>query len=111
MSPLLFVFAAPFFIVTFLGEAWLRKRRGLSFDTKDGARSVGMGVVFLLINLALQGVTFALFQRLYEHRFVDLGDAWYLWPLALVANMTASSSLGFAMPSMSLCGGIRHCVW
>ena len=86
MSPLVFVFAAPFFIVTFLGEAWLRKRRGLSFDARDGARSVGMGGVFLLINLALQGVTFALFQVLYEHRFVDLGNAWYLWPLAVVAD-------------------------
>ncbi|MEO6575719.1 MAG: sterol desaturase family protein [Polyangiaceae bacterium] len=86
MSPYLLVFAAPFFLVTLLLEAWARKRRGMSFDKRDGARSVGMGAVFLLINLVLQGATYALFLVIYEHRFFDLGFAWYVWPLALLAD-------------------------
>jgi sterol desaturase/sphingolipid hydroxylase (fatty acid hydroxylase superfamily) len=86
MSPFLLVFAAPFFLVTLFFEAWLRRRRGLAFDAKDGARSVGMGFVFLLINLVLQAGNYAIFEVLYEHRFFELGHAWFLWPLALLAD-------------------------
>ncbi|HVU04357.1 MAG TPA: sterol desaturase family protein [Polyangiaceae bacterium] len=86
MSPLLILLAIPVFIGTFLGEAWIRRKKGLPFDSKDGASSVAMGAGFLLVNLALQGATLALFQFLYDHRLVSLGDGPWVWGLALVAD-------------------------
>ncbi len=56
--------AVVFFLCTFLAEAWVRRRRGMPFDSRDGARSVGMGIGFLVINLAVQGVLFAFFKLL-----------------------------------------------
>jgi sterol desaturase/sphingolipid hydroxylase (fatty acid hydroxylase superfamily) len=86
MSPKLILLAVPFFLATLLVEAWVRKRRGLGFDTKDGATSVGMGFGFLLLNLALKGVTLGLFQIIYDHRILDLGDHLWVFPLALLAQ-------------------------
>ena len=86
MSPTVILAIAPFFILTFLAEAWLRKRRGLSFDRKDGFVSVMSGVGFLVINLALHGGMYGLTQVLYDHRLVDLGSAWPIWALALVVD-------------------------
>ena len=84
MSPKLILLAVPFFLVTLLVEAWARKRRGLGFDTKDGATSVGMGFGFLLLNLALKGVTLGLFQIIYDHRILDLGDVAVIFVSELV---------------------------
>jgi sterol desaturase/sphingolipid hydroxylase (fatty acid hydroxylase superfamily) len=86
MSPILILLAVPLFIGTFWGEAWLRRRRGMSFDVADGATSVGMGAGFLAINLLASGAALALFQVLYEHRFWDLGGGAWVWGLALVAD-------------------------
>jgi len=87
MSPALVSLFVPLFVATFLGEAWLRKRRGLGFDGKDGRTSVALGFGFLVINVALQGLTLGLFQVLYQqHRLFDLGTGAWVWALALVAD-------------------------
>ncbi len=86
MSPRLILFVVPFFIATFLGEAWLRKRKGLSFDAKDGWVSVASGLGFLLISLVLHGGMYRVTEVLYAHRFVELGNSWPVWALALVAD-------------------------
>lgn len=86
MSPRLILVIAPLFILTFLLEAWLRKRRGLPFDTRDGFVSVMSGVGFLVINLALYGAMYGLTAFIYEHRLFDLGDSWPVWALALVVD-------------------------
>src|SRR4051812_28989698 len=78
--------AVLFFLCTFLAEAWLRRRRGMPFDQRDGARSVAMGTGFLLINLAAQGLMYAFFKVLYDHRFVELGSAAWVWVAALIVD-------------------------
>ncbi|CAN5776224.1 sterol desaturase family protein [soil metagenome] len=77
---------APLFILTFLGEAWLRKRRGMSFDKRDGWVSVMSGVGFLVVSFILNGAMFGLTSIIYEHRFFDLGDTWPIWALVIVAD-------------------------
>ena len=86
MSPRLILLIAPFFIVTFVVEAWLRRRRGLLFDRRDGFVSVMSGVGFLALNLVLHGGMYGLTAWLYEHRLVELGSSWPIWALALVAD-------------------------
>ena len=83
---LLILFAIPFFLATLLGEAWLRRRRNMGFDTKDGWTSVGLGVGNLLINLAVQGAQLALSTVLFEHRLVDLGTGPLAWALLILAD-------------------------
>ncbi len=83
---LLIVFAIPFFLVTLLGEAFLRHRRGLSFDRRDAATSVGLGLGNLLINLAIRGAQLALSTVLYEHRVIDLGTGALVWFALLLAD-------------------------
>jgi len=83
---LLILFAIPFFLLTLVGEAWLRRRRGLPFDYRDGATSVGLGVGNLVINLAIQGAQLALSFVLYEHRVIDLGTGWLAWALLILAD-------------------------
>ncbi len=85
MSRFIFL-AIPFFIVTFVGEAWLRRRRGMSFDRRDGVLSSALGVGNLLVNLAFKGLQLAIAVVLYEHRLVDLGTGLVAWSVALVAD-------------------------
>jgi sterol desaturase/sphingolipid hydroxylase (fatty acid hydroxylase superfamily) len=77
---------APIFIGTFLAEAWLRRRRGMGFDTRDGASSVGMGFGYLILSLLLEGTTLAAFALVYRHRVFDIGNVWWVWLIALVAD-------------------------
>jgi sterol desaturase/sphingolipid hydroxylase (fatty acid hydroxylase superfamily) len=86
MSPTLILLAVPFFIATFWGEAHLRRRRGMPFDVEDGATSVAMGTVFLVINLIGSGLTMTRAEVLYEHRLWSLEDGAWVWALALVAD-------------------------
>jgi sterol desaturase/sphingolipid hydroxylase (fatty acid hydroxylase superfamily) len=86
MSPRLILVVVPFFILTFVGEAWLRKRKGMPFDVTDGKVSVLSGVGFLVINLLLHGGMVGLMTILYEHRLFELGSSWPIWALALVAD-------------------------
>jgi sterol desaturase/sphingolipid hydroxylase (fatty acid hydroxylase superfamily) len=86
VSPLIVLFATPIFLGTLFGEAWLRKRRGLGFDAKDGMSSVGMGTGFGVLSLLLEGLTLSLFAFVYRYRVFDIGDAWWVWPVALVAD-------------------------
>jgi sterol desaturase/sphingolipid hydroxylase (fatty acid hydroxylase superfamily) len=83
---LLILFAIPFFLATLIGEAWLRRRRNMAFDYKDGATSVGLGIGNLLINLAIQGGQLAVSTVLYEHRFFDLGTGPFAWLLLVLAD-------------------------
>lgn len=86
MSRELVLLSVPIFLATLFAEAWWRKRRGLGFDARDGATSVGMGAGFAVISGALEGLTLLLFARVYEHRLFDAGDAWWVWGLAIVAD-------------------------
>jgi sterol desaturase/sphingolipid hydroxylase (fatty acid hydroxylase superfamily) len=83
---LLILFAIPFFIATLLGEAWLRRRRNMGFDAKDGWTSVGLGIGNLLINLGIQGVQLGVSTFLFEYRVVDLGTGPLAWALLILAD-------------------------
>ncbi|NUP08183.1 MAG: sterol desaturase family protein [Polyangiaceae bacterium] len=85
MSSLIW-FAIPMFLATLIGEAWLRRRRKMGFDYKDGATSIGLGLGNLLINLAIQGGQLALSTALYELRIVDLGTGALVWLLLFFAD-------------------------
>ncbi len=83
---LLILFAIPFFLATLIGEAWLRRRRRLAFDTKDAVTSVGLGLGNLLINLATAGAQLALSTVIFEHRVFDMGTGPLAWALLLLAD-------------------------
>jgi sterol desaturase/sphingolipid hydroxylase (fatty acid hydroxylase superfamily) len=85
MSRFIF-FLIPFFIVTFVGEAWVRRKKGVGFDRKDGVLSSAIGVGNLLINFAFKGVQLVIAVWLYERRLVDLGTGVLAYALALVAD-------------------------
>lgn len=83
---LLILFAIPFFVLTLVGEAWLRRRRNLAFDVKDGATSVGLGLGNLLISMALQGALLAGSTVLFEYRLFDMGTGPLAWLLLIVVD-------------------------
>ncbi len=78
--------AIPFFIVTFLAEAWLRSRRGLSLDKGESLTSSALGLGNLLVNFAFKGMQLAIAVVLFEHRLVDLGTGLFAFAVALVAD-------------------------
>ena len=67
MSRLIFL-AIPFFIITVVGEAWLRRRRGMAVDRSDDVTSGALGLGNLLVNFAFKGLQLAMAVVLYEHR-------------------------------------------
>jgi sterol desaturase/sphingolipid hydroxylase (fatty acid hydroxylase superfamily) len=83
---LLILFAIPFFLATLIGEAWLRHRRKMAFDYKDGATSIGLGLGNLFINLGIQGAQLGLSTVLYQYRIVDLGTGPLAWFLLILAD-------------------------
>jgi sterol desaturase/sphingolipid hydroxylase (fatty acid hydroxylase superfamily) len=85
MSPLILL-AIPFFAVTVVGEAWLRRRRGMPFDRSDGATSLALGLGNVLVNLAIRGAHLGVSTALFERRVVDAGTGALAWVLLFIAD-------------------------
>ncbi|NLY92665.1 MAG: sterol desaturase family protein [Myxococcales bacterium] len=84
----LIYFAIPFFFLTmFLEWARLRGRtEKKGYERKDTFASLSMGVGSLFVSAAVKIPEVAMYVALYELRLFDLPDAWWVWPLLIVAE-------------------------
>ncbi len=85
------LYAIPFFVLSMALEALALRRKPTAYERRDTLTSLSGGLGFLLVALVAKGATFALYERVYAHRLVDLGAlrahgvaAWY--PLLLLAE-------------------------
>lgn len=88
----LILYAIPAFIALMALEvAWAKRRlaSGVSvvgYELKDSAASLTMGLGSLAIGVVAAFLRVPFFAWLYEHRFLDLGSAWWSWILLLFAE-------------------------
>ena len=79
--------AIPLFIGLMLLELVLSlSRRVRGYEVKDTFTSLAMGVGNRIIYAVIGGGLLALQLWLYEHRLIDLGQAWWVWVLCFFAE-------------------------
>lgn len=81
-------YAIPFFFLTLAAEYFaVRNRVGLKgHEKRDTAASLAMGVGSLFTSAAAIVPEVAAYQFLYEYRIFDLPNAWWVWPLLIIAE-------------------------
>lgn len=85
--PDLSILAAPGYLVLLALEVVLVQRLGKgSYEARDTAASLAMGVGNVLVTLAMKGATLGAFFIAYEHRFFELGTGAWAWLLLFVAE-------------------------
>ncbi len=94
----LILYAIPAFIALMALElAWAKRRLAapraasaapsiVGYELKDSAASLTMGLGSIFIGVVAAFLRVPFFAWLYEHRFVDLGSAWWSWILLLFAE-------------------------
>lgn len=88
----LILYAIPAFIALMALEvAWAKRRLAsgasvVGYELKDSAASLTMGLGSLGIGVVAAFLRVPFFAWLYEHRFLDLGSAWWSWILLLFAE-------------------------
>lgn len=88
----LILYAIPAFIALMALEvAWAKRRLAsgppiVGYELKDSAASLTMGLGSLGIGVVAAFLRVPFFAWLYEHRFLDLGAAWWSWILLLFAE-------------------------
>jgi sterol desaturase/sphingolipid hydroxylase (fatty acid hydroxylase superfamily) len=88
---LLILYAIPGFIALLLLEIVVsrstqRGKESNGYKLRDTFASLAMGVGSLITKIPVVGIIFAFNSFLYEYRFVELGDAWWVWPALLLAD-------------------------
>jgi sterol desaturase/sphingolipid hydroxylase (fatty acid hydroxylase superfamily) len=80
--------AIPAFIALVIVEAlWLRNRGELrGYERRDTAASLAMGVLAVIVTGFAKLASIPFFAVLYDHRFADLGRAWWSWGVLLFAE-------------------------
>lgn len=79
--------AIPFFVLLVFIEIVLWKaRRRVRYETRDAAASLGLGLGNVAAGALGGGLVYALYTWVYDHRVFDLGDGWWVFPVALLAN-------------------------
>jgi len=79
--------AAPGYLQLLALEAWAARRQGrTSYEPRDTAASLAMGVGNVLVVLTLQGVTLGAFFLAYEHRRFEPGTGPISWLLLFFAE-------------------------
>ena len=79
--------AIPAFIVLMLVEVSVGALRGRqTYERRDTAASLAMGLGNVGINLLSKGVKGVLFFALYEQRLFDLGSGWVVWLVLLFVD-------------------------
>jgi sterol desaturase/sphingolipid hydroxylase (fatty acid hydroxylase superfamily) len=85
--PDLSMLAAPGYLALLLVEALLAARLGKgSYEARDTAASLTMGVGNVLVTLAMKGVTLGAFFLAYDHRLFELGTGPFAWLLLFFAE-------------------------
>jgi len=85
--PDLSMLAAPGYLALLVVEALLGTRLGkASYEARDTAASLAMGVGNVLVTLAMKGVTLGAFFLAYDHRLFELGTGPSAWLLLFFAE-------------------------
>jgi sterol desaturase/sphingolipid hydroxylase (fatty acid hydroxylase superfamily) len=75
------LYAVPFFILTMIVEAMMSRDRSdvVGYEPLDTAASLAMGIGNRITFAAVHGLTIGFLFLLWDHRFFDLGFAWWAW--------------------------------
>lgn len=87
--PNLVLYAIPLFILSMIVEGlWTVRHPGASqgYERRDATASIAMGLLSLFVGAAAKLLSLPFYAWLYEHRFVDLGAAWWSWLVLLFAE-------------------------
>ncbi len=72
-------YAIPGFVLLMIVEAFLNRRWGQrGYERRDTAASLAMGLGNVFINIALEGLKVPFLLWLYQHRWFDLGNGWFV---------------------------------
>lgn len=85
----LITYAIPVFIATLLIELWILRGPGhqlRGYKWRDTLASLSMGIGSLLVKIPVAASIFAFNTWLYQYRFFDLGQAWWMWALLLLSE-------------------------
>jgi sterol desaturase/sphingolipid hydroxylase (fatty acid hydroxylase superfamily) len=84
----LVLYSIPAFIASVLIElAWARRHPEVTgYERKDTLASLSMGLLNVGISAIAKLVSLPFLAWLYEHRVLDLGDAWWSWLVLLFAE-------------------------
>src|SRR5690606_30097845 len=73
-------FAIPVFMLLIVAEVlWSRRHLPTNYELRDTAASILMGFGNLAIGAAYGGVVYAATNAVYQHRLVDLPEAWWVF--------------------------------
>jgi sterol desaturase/sphingolipid hydroxylase (fatty acid hydroxylase superfamily) len=79
--------AIPFFILLiFVEMAMWKARRRVRYETRDAGASLLMGLGNVAAGVLSGGALYGLFSWVHGHRLFDLGQGWWAFPVALLAN-------------------------
>jgi sterol desaturase/sphingolipid hydroxylase (fatty acid hydroxylase superfamily) len=80
-------FAVPFFVALVALEiAWAWRRSPRSYEWRDTAVSLGLGLGSSVAGLMFGGIVTALSLWLYQFRLFDIGWAWWAWGICFVLD-------------------------
>ncbi len=80
-------FAVPAFVLLVLLEMiWARYRAPEAYEPGDTLVSLAMGLGSMIAGLMSAGAVAALYFGAYEFRLVEIGWAWWAWPLCFVLD-------------------------
>jgi sterol desaturase/sphingolipid hydroxylase (fatty acid hydroxylase superfamily) len=84
----LVLYAIPAFILAMVIEGLATRGRDdiRGYAPRDTAASLTMGVASVVVSGFAKLLSIPLYAVLYEHRVVELGNAWWSWPLLLFAE-------------------------
>ncbi len=87
----LILYAIPGFVVLLLLElvfskSGARGRASQGYEVRDTFASLAMGIGSLITKIPVVAAIFAFNTFLYQYRFFDLPDAWWIWPLLLTGD-------------------------
>lgn len=80
-------YAVPGFILLILIEmAWAKRRRPEAYEARDTLTSLALGLGSTGAGLLVAGIVVSIFMRAWDYRIVDLGLAWWVWPVCFVLD-------------------------
>jgi len=78
--------AIPYFTISIFMEMWMSKKgKRASFETRDSAASLMMGLGNSVSTLVFAGILTAWFVFIYQYRFFEFGFVWWAWIIAFIA--------------------------
>ena len=80
-------FAIPVFAALIVAEMiWASRKAPAAYEPRDTFTSLALGLGSTIAGLAAAGAVLAFGDWLWQHRFVDLGHAWWIWIACFVLD-------------------------